>query len=80
MASLREISSREARKEWREVLDTVMTGESDVLIPARDYHSILEELEDIRLARLAENIYEDYLEGRASSRSYEDVRAEVIND
>ncbi|MCK5429380.1 MAG: type II toxin-antitoxin system Phd/YefM family antitoxin, partial [Anaerolineales bacterium] len=58
MASLREISSREARKEWREVLDTVMTGESDVLIsrhgqeiavliPARDYHSILEELEDI---------------------------------
>ena len=91
MASLREISSREARKEWREVLDTVMTGESDVLIsrhgqeiavliPARDYHSVLEELEDIRLARLAENIYEDYLEGRASSRSYEDVRAEVRND
>ncbi|MGB2894562.1 MAG: type II toxin-antitoxin system prevent-host-death family antitoxin [Anaerolineales bacterium] len=91
MASIRAIGSREARKEWREILDTVMTGDSDVLIsrhgqeiaaliPARDYHAILDELEEIRLARIAENIYENYLEGRASSRPYEEARVEILKD
>ena len=91
MASVREIGSREARKEWREILDTVMTGDSDVLIsrhgqeiaaliPARDYHAILDELAEIRLARLAEDIYENYLEGKTSSRPYEEARVEILND
>ena len=91
MASIREVGSREARKEWREVLDSVMAGESDVLIsrhgqeiavliPARDYYAILEELEEIRLSRLTENLYESYLEGRTQSKLYEEVRAEILED
>ena len=91
MASIREIGSREARKEWREILDTVMTGDSDVLIsrhgqeiaaliPARDYYAILEELEEIRLARLAENLYESYLEGKTPAKPYEEVRVEILED
>ena len=91
MASIREIGSREARKEWREILDTVMTGDSDVLIsrhgqeiaaliPARDYYAILEELEEIRLARLAENLYESYLEGKTPAKPYEEVRVEILKD
>lgn len=91
MASIREVGSREARKEWREVLDTVMAGDSDVLIsrhgqeiavliPARDYYAILEELEEIRLARLAENLYESYLEGKTPAKPYEEVRVEILKD
>jgi len=91
MASIREVGSREARKEWREVLDSVMAGDSDVLIsrhgqeiavliPARDYYAILEELEEIRMARLAEDLYESYLEGKISVKPYEDVRAEMLED
>jgi len=91
MASIREIGSREARKQWRQILDTVMIGDSDILIsrhgqeiaaliPARDYYAILDELEEIRLARLAEDIYENYIEGKVSSRPYEEARAGILND
>ncbi len=91
MATIREIGSREARKEWRELLDAVMAGDSDVLIsrhgreiavliPARDYYAILEELEEIRLARHAENLYESFLEGKTAATPYEEVRAEVLKD
>lgn len=91
MASIREVGSREARKEWREVLDEVMAGDSDVvisrhgqeiavLIPVRDYYAILEELEEIRMARVAENLFESYLEGKTSAKPYEEVRDEILND
>ena len=91
MAKIREIGSREARKEWRELLDAVMTGDSDVLIsrhgreiaaliPARDYYAIMTELEEVRLARLAETLYESFLEGRTSAKPYEEVHAEILND
>jgi len=89
MATLREIGSREARKDWRELLDAVMAGENDVLIsrhgqevaaliPARDYYAILEELDEIRMARLAEDLYESYLQGKTSVTPYEKVRAEML--
>jgi prevent-host-death family protein len=91
MASIREIGSREARKDWRELLDAVMAGDNDVLIsrhgqeiavliPARDYYAILNELEEIRLSRIAEDLYESYLEGKTSSKPYEEVRAEILED
>ena len=91
MVTIREIGSREARKEWRELLDAVMAGDSDILIsrhgreiaaliPARDYYAILADLEEIRLARLAENLYESFLEGRTSAKPYEEVHAEILND
>jgi prevent-host-death family protein len=91
MGSIRELGSREARKEWREVLDSVMAGDSDVLIsrhgqqiavliPARDYYEIMDELEEIRLSRMAEDLYESYLEGKTSSKLYAEVRAEILKD
>jgi prevent-host-death family protein len=91
MASIRELGSREARKEWREILDSVMAGDSDilisrhgqqiaVLIPARDYYAIVDELEEIRLSRMAEDLYESYLEGKTSSKPYEEARAEIVGD
>lgn len=91
MARIREVGSREARKEWREVLDAVMAGDSDVLIsrhgqeiavliPARDYYAILDELEEIRLSRIAEDLYESYLEGKTPSKPYEDVSTEILED
>lgn len=89
MHEIREVSSRDARKQWREILDTVMKGDGDVaisrygkpiavLIPAEDYQEIAEELEELRLARLADDIYEDYLERRDVAESYKDVRAKLL--
>ena len=91
MASIREVGSREARREWREVLDSVMAGDTDVLItrhgqeiaaliPARDYYAILDELEEMRMSRRADKLYESYLDGKLSSKPYEDVRAETLKD
>ena len=89
MHEIREVCSRDARKHWREILDTVMKGDGDVaisrygkpiavLIPAEDYQEIAEELEELRLARLADDIYEDYLERRDVAESYKDVRAKLL--
>jgi len=91
MHEIKEVSSREARKQWREILDTVMKGDRDVLIsrygkaiavliPAEDYQAIAEELEELRLARLAEDVYGHYLERRELAESYESVRAELLQD
>ncbi|HEC61071.1 MAG TPA: type II toxin-antitoxin system Phd/YefM family antitoxin [bacterium] len=91
MLEIREVSSRDARKQWREILDTVMKGDGDVaisrygkaiavLIPAEDYQEVAEELEQLRLARLADNIYEDYLERREVAESYADVRNELLQE
>ncbi len=91
MLEIREVSSRDARKQWREILDTVMKGDGDVaisrygkaiavLIPAEDYQEIAEELDELRLARLADDIYENYLERRDVAESYEDVRAKLLQE
>jgi len=90
MLAIKEVNSREARQQWRALLDTVMTGESDVailrygkavavLIPAQDYSALVEELEELRMTRHAEDIYEDYLANRDAVEAYEDVRAELID-
>ena len=90
MPAMKVISSREARSRWRWVLDTVMTGDSDVaisrhgqriavIIPARDYDAIADELEELRLARLAEDLYEQYLTQREST-GYEKARAELLSE
>jgi prevent-host-death family protein len=91
MHEIREVSSRDARKQWREILDAVMKRDADVvisrygkpvavLIPAEDYQEIAEELEELRLARLAEDIYEGYLERQDLAKPYEDVRTELLQE
>ena len=90
MLAVKEVSSRQARQQWRELLDTVMTGDNDVailrygkavavLIPAQDYNALVEELDELRMTRHAEDIYEDYLANRNSVEAYEDVRTEFID-
>jgi prevent-host-death family protein len=91
MAKVKEITSREARSKWREILDEVMTGGSDiaitrygkhvaVLIPAEDYASLADRLDDLRMGRVAERAYSDYLANRDSAVPYEDLREELLED
>ncbi len=88
---MKEVSSRRARAQWREILDTVMTGDSDVaitrhgkqvavLIPAEDYRALEHVLDDLRLTRLAEDIYKTYLADRSAAIRYTDVRDELLEE
>jgi prevent-host-death family protein len=91
MAEIKKMSSREARKNWREVLDTVMTGSSDVaitrygqavavVIPADDYKALENEINELRMARIAEKIYEEYISERESTIPFDEVRNELMGD
>ena len=91
MAEIVEMSSREARKNWREVLDTIMTGSSDVaitrygqtiavIIPADDYKALANEIDELRIARMAEKIYEEYITERESAFPFDEVRSELMGD
>ncbi|MCJ7566829.1 MAG: type II toxin-antitoxin system prevent-host-death family antitoxin [Anaerolineales bacterium] len=91
MREIREVSSRDAREKWRDILDSIMKGDGDVaisrygkpiavLIPAKDYREIAEELDELRLARLAEDIYEGYLERQEVAESYDDVRVALLQE
>jgi prevent-host-death family protein len=91
MAEIKKMSSREARKNWREVLDTVMTGSSDVaitrygqavavVIPADDYKALENEIDELRMARIAEKIYEEYISERESTIPFDEVRNELMGD
>jgi prevent-host-death family protein len=91
MPAVKEVTSRRARAEWREILDTVMTGDSDivisrygkevaVLIPAEDYRALESELEELRMTRVAEDIYEAYLADRSAAVQYTEVREELLDE
>jgi prevent-host-death family protein len=91
MAEIKEMSSREARKNWRDVLDTVMTGSSDVaitrygqavavIIPADDYKALANEIDELRMARMAEKIYEEYITERESAIPFAQVRDELMSN
>ena len=91
MPKNRQVTSRDARKRWREILDDVVSGSSDVtitrygepvavLIPAEDYESLSEELEELRLGRIAEKAYAEYLTNRESAAPYEEVRGELFEE
>lgn len=91
MSEIREMNSRDARARWREILDTVMKGEGDiaitrygkpvaVVIPAEDYEALGEEIEELRMSRIAEGIYKEYLADRESSVPLESIRSELLDD
>lgn len=91
MTVVKEVGSREARRNFREMLDTVMSGRSDVaihrhgqevayLISAADYHAVADELEEVRVARLAESIYEEYRAKPHSAKPYDEVKAEILGE
>jgi len=86
---IKEINSSDARTKFRDLLDSVMTGDSDVIIlrngkqiaaiiPANDYIQIREELEDLRLSRMADEAYDEYLADKEVAIPYEAFSADLI--
>jgi prevent-host-death family protein len=91
MPALKEVTSRDARTQWREILDEVMTGSSDiaitrygkpvaVMIPAEDYESVADHLEELRLGRMAEAAYSKYLANRNNALPYEELRKDILEE
>jgi prevent-host-death family protein len=91
MTEVKEMSSREARRKWREVLDMVMTGSSDVaitrygqsiavIIPAQDYEALANMIDELRITRMADRIYGEYIADREAAVSYEEVRRELTGE
>jgi len=85
------LSSKEARANWRSLLDKVLAGDADVLIerngkpvavmiPASDYEDIADELDDLRTARRAEKEYLAWKNNPALGRPYAEIREELIED
>ncbi len=82
------LKSDEARQSWRDVLDSVTTGDQVVierynkpvaaLISYADFLALHEELEDLRAARRAEAAYAAWQEDPARARAWEDIEAELI--
>ena len=85
--SVTTVGSREARKNWRDLLDTAYGGTADTiierngkpvaaLIPYEDYLAIQEALEDMRTARRVKELYEAE-KAQRTGRSYVEIRAEL---
>jgi prevent-host-death family protein len=84
------VKSGEARAKWRDILDQVFAGKSDVIIerngkdiavviPAVDYEQIRETLEDMRAVREAAANYEEWKSDPSVARAWDDVDAELDN-
>ena len=83
--------SRQARENWRDLLDMASGGKADVVItrhgkPAAalidyaDYLALQEELEELRSARRAQAALDRWRQDPASGRSYAEIRQELIAD
>lgn len=79
------LDSRRAREQWRDVLDKVTTGEGDIIvtrnkkptvaiIPYEDYELMLEQLEEIRSARMAATLYGQWKSGRITAVPWSKVK------
>lgn len=79
------LGSRAARQKWRDLLDAVYAGDTDiviernskptaVLIPYEDYLALAEVLDDLRAAR---RVAEAQKISQQRGRSYDDIRAEL---
>ena len=82
------MDSRSTRMKWRDVLDTVTTGASDVvvtrnskasvaIIPFEDYEAIIEQLEEIRESRLADALIEQWQAGKIGARPWAALKASL---
>ena len=83
------IGSREARKNWRDLLDTAHSEGTDTiierngkpvaaLIPYQDYMALQEVLADLRAARRVVATHEALKQNPGTGRSYEEIRAELV--
>jgi prevent-host-death family protein len=84
------INSREARSNFRSLLDRILAGFDvvierngkavAVLIPVEDYMEIQDELDDMRAARRAAALYESWKKDRDVARPLEDIEAELMEE
>lgn len=85
------VNSREARVKWRDLLDRILTGESDIvierngkpvaaMIPIGDYEDLIDELDDLRAARRAGAIYEAWKQDPSTGESYNKIRSELVGE
>ena len=84
------MKSHQARQDWRSLLDKVLQGEDvvierngkalAVLIPIDHYNQIRDELDDLRAARRAEDIYETWKHHPETAEPWKNTRADLIKD
>lgn len=85
------VKSREARTKWRDLLDSILTGESDIvierngkaiaaMIPIEDYEDLIDELDDLRAARRAGAIYEAWKQDPSTGEPYYKIRSELVDE
>jgi prevent-host-death family protein len=83
------MTSREARVKWRDLLDRVFAGNSDVvierngkpvavMISVTDYEDIQDELDDVRAARRVSAIYDAWKADSSIGRPWEEAKEELI--
>ena len=81
-------SSKEARQNWRQILDTILGRKQDILIerngkpaavimPVEDYENIREALEEYRDGLEAEALYTAWKAGREESLSIAEAKKEL---
>lgn len=79
------MDSRRTREQWRDVMDKVATGDSDIvvtrnkkptvaIIPYGDYEMLLEQLDDIRAERMAATLYSQWQQGRIAALPWSAVK------
>lgn len=88
--TVRVVDSNRARIHWREVLDAARAGVDSVIehygkptavvLPYVDWQALQEELDDLRAARRAQAVYEDWQRDPSLGRPWAEVKAEMIRD
>ncbi len=82
------INSREARAKFRDLLDRLLAKETDIIIerngkpicamiPIEDYEELLDELDEMRAARRAAALYENWMEDPATGQPIENIEARL---
>ena len=81
------MDSNSARAKWRDMLDSASAGEDVVItrygkpitamISYEDYVALVDELDDLRSAKRAKSIIADLEAGRTTSRSLDEVEADL---
>ncbi len=83
------MDSRSTRTKWRDVLDTVATGASDIvvtrnsketvaIIPFEDYEAIAETLQELRETRLADALIDQWHQGKISAHPWAAIKANLL--
>lgn len=85
------LDANQARSKWRDIMDAAQSGQADtvierygkplaVVIPYQDYMALQEELEDLRLGRLAQTEFEAWEKDPSTGRPWEEIKAEMIEE